>query len=150
MQEQQQPRPQALQLTPKWSLHGAQPEQLRQLIQSLRGGWIGFCGPGEREWAQQHFSDLLPLWCQDDLHRYAALLQRCRLLVTVDTGAAHVAAAVGTPLVDVFPELHNAHCTRRWRPWKVNHRLVASDPLRQDRLREDIGKAVEDLATHES
>ena len=32
----------------------------------------------------------------------AALLERCRLLVTNDTGTMHVATAVGTPVVALF------------------------------------------------
>ena len=39
---------------------------------------------------------------QTDLLQLAALLERCRLLVTNDTGTMHVAAAAGTPVVAIF------------------------------------------------
>lgn len=39
---------------------------------------------------------------QTSLAQLAALLQRCRLLVTNDTGTMHLACAVGTPVVSLF------------------------------------------------
>jgi heptosyltransferase-2 len=38
----------------------------------------------------------------EDLMRLAALLKRCRLLITNDTGPMHMAAAVETPLLAIF------------------------------------------------
>jgi heptosyltransferase-2 len=37
-----------------------------------------------------------------DLNRLAALLKRCHLLITNDTGPMHMAAAVGTPVIALF------------------------------------------------
>ncbi len=39
----------------------------------------------------------------------AAVLQRCRLLVSNDSGIMHVATAVGTPVVAIFLRTHPAH-----------------------------------------
>ncbi|MFQ5840486.1 MAG: lipopolysaccharide heptosyltransferase II [Candidatus Methylomirabilales bacterium] len=39
---------------------------------------------------------------QTDLQTLGALIRRCRLYVTNDTGSMHVAVAVGTPLVAIF------------------------------------------------
>lgn len=43
-----------------------------------------------------------------DLERYKAVLRRMNLLVTIDTGPMHVAAALGTPLVALFSDTHPA------------------------------------------
>jgi ADP-heptose:LPS heptosyltransferase len=48
----------------------------------------------------------------------------CRYLLSIDTGAVHIAAAVGTPVVDVFPEAGAQHTVPRWRPWMVPHQVV--------------------------
>lgn len=69
---------------------------------------------------------------QTDLLQLAALLRRCALLITNDSGPMHLAAAVGTPVVAVFgpsdparvgpygaghaalrKEIDCSHCTRR-------------------------------------
>ena len=41
-----------------------------------------------------------------DLSHYAGLLQRARLVVTVDTSAAHLAAAFGVPVVELWGPTH--------------------------------------------
>jgi len=41
---------------------------------------------------------------EPDFERYKAMLKRMQLLVTIDTGPMHVAAAVGTPLVAMFSD----------------------------------------------
>ncbi len=43
-----------------------------------------------------------PLPIQTDLSRVAAALERCAVVIAVDTGLLHMAAAVGTPYVGLF------------------------------------------------
>ena len=139
-------RPLGLQLTPKWALHGCQAEELRHLVTLLPQPLLGFYGPGEKQWVEESFRDSpLKLCYQPNLHLYGALLAQCQALVTVDTGAAHVAAAVGTPTLDIFPRVNNAHCVRRWRPWQVEHRVVLSDPLTPAQLFTDIQESLTSL-----
>ncbi len=57
------------------------------------------------------------------LLQLAALLERCTLLVTNDTGTMHVGAAVGTPVVALFgstPPLVTG-------PWGEGHKVVRKD-----------------------
>lgn len=66
-------------------------------------------------------------WCEDlagktTLHDLAAWLQACRCLVTNDTGAMHVSAAVGTPVVAIFGPTSGAATG----PLGEGHRLVVS------------------------
>lgn len=140
-------RPWAVQLTPKWLLGGWSVEWLQTVVGRLPHPLVAFYGPAEKEWAEQHFANE-QLCYQPDLLEYAAVLSQCRALITVDTGAAHVAAAVGTPVVDIFPEKHSAHCVRRWRPWQVEHRVVLKPEWRSDleeSLRNQIGEACRGL-----
>jgi ADP-heptose:LPS heptosyltransferase len=56
-----------------------------------------------------------------DLAGLAELLAGADALVAGNTGPAHLAAAVGTPVVSLFAPVVPAV---RWRPWKVPHVLL--------------------------
>ena len=51
----------------------------------------------------------------------AALLARCRLLVSNDSGPVHIAAAVGTPVVAIFGRNQPGINAARWRPLGSGH-----------------------------
>jgi heptosyltransferase-2 len=51
----------------------------------------------------------------------AALLRRCALLVSNDSGPVHVAAAVGTPVVDIFGRNQRGLSPQRWGPLGEGH-----------------------------
>ncbi len=51
----------------------------------------------------------------------AALLQRCALLLSNDSGPVHVAAAVGTPVVDIFGRNQAGLSPQRWGPLGEGH-----------------------------
>ncbi|MCM8811744.1 MAG: glycosyltransferase family 9 protein [Candidatus Omnitrophica bacterium] len=55
------------------------------------------------------------------------VLRRCRLLITNDSGPAHVAAGVGTPSIIVAPQEHAA-VLERWRPWGTHKILLSPTP----------------------
>jgi ADP-heptose:LPS heptosyltransferase len=57
------------------------------------------------------------------LREFAALVSKCRLYVGNDTGATHMAAALGRRIVVIF----GSSDFRVWSPWRVEHRLVRSD-----------------------
>ncbi len=56
------------------------------------------------------------------LGAFAALLSHARLLVSNNTGAVHVAAAVGTPVVDLYALTNPQHT-----PWMVPRRVLFHD-----------------------
>jgi ADP-heptose:LPS heptosyltransferase len=56
-----------------------------------------------------------------DLAGLAEVLGRARVVVVGNTGPAHLAAAVGTPVVSLFSPVVPA---ARWRPWEVPHVLL--------------------------
>ncbi|GGS98457.1 glycosyltransferase family 9 protein [Streptomyces chromofuscus] len=79
-------------------------------------------GPGERELtarvAGTHAVDLGGL---TDLEQLAGVLAAARVAVVGNTGPAHLAAAVGTPVVSLFAPVVPAE---RWRPYGVPHVLL--------------------------
>ncbi|WP_051933431.1 glycosyltransferase family 9 protein [Massilia sp. BSC265] len=57
-----------------------------------------------------------------ELGELGALIRGSSLLITGNTGPAHIAAAVGTPLVDLYALTNPQHT-----PWRVAHRLLFHD-----------------------
>ena len=58
------------------------------------------------------------------LAQLAGVLAGADALVVGNTGPAHLAAAVGTPIVSLFAPTVPA---ARWRPWRVAHELLHAD-----------------------
>jgi ADP-heptose:LPS heptosyltransferase len=84
-------------------------------------------GPAERELcaavAGEHGLDLSG---GTDLAGLAAVLAGADAVVTGNTGPAHLAAAVGTPVVSLFAPTVPA---ARWRPWLVPHVLLGDQGI---------------------
>jgi len=57
------------------------------------------------------------------LREMGALTARARLFLGVDSAPMHIAAAMGTPVVALFGPSGD----REWGPWRVAHRIVASN-----------------------
>ncbi len=58
---------------------------------------------------------------QVSVSELAALLTRCELLISNDSGPVHVAAAVGTPVVDIFGRNQRGLSPQRWGPLGEGH-----------------------------
>ena len=88
-------------------------------------------------------------WLGDlPLLQWAAALARCDVVITVDTGATHVASAVGVPVVVVFEREYYRLSSQEWAPWKVPNALLSKPPsgAKADALIEDIVSAASGLA----
>jgi len=101
------------------------PERNKELVAALaESGWnVAVTGaPSERELtayvAGAHARDL---GGTTDLAQLAAVIERAEALVVGNTGPAHLAAAVGTPVVSIYAPTVPAV---RWHPWKVPHALL--------------------------
>lgn len=57
-----------------------------------------------------------------DLAEFGALIARADLLISNNTGPVHIAAAVGTPVVDLYALTNPQHT-----PWRVPHRVLNRD-----------------------
>jgi ADP-heptose:LPS heptosyltransferase len=92
-------------------------------------------GSGERELTAAVAGDTaLDLGGRTDLAQLTGVLAGAAVLVVGNTGAAHLAAAVGTPLVSLFAPVVPAV---RWRPYRVPHVLLGDQdaPCRGSRAR---------------
>ncbi len=81
--------------------------------------------------------------------QWAAVFARSALVVTVDTGATHVASATGRPTVVAFEHRYYRLCSQEWAPYGVPAACVrkpaGETPAEQAALREAITQAVESL-----
>jgi len=109
------------------------PTRYRELVDLLlAAGWrvVVTGGPDERDVTAYVTGGAHPV-AQDlggatDLAQLAAVLGRCRAVITGNTGPAHLAAAVGTPVVSLFAPTVPAS---RWRPWGVAHVLLGDQDI---------------------
>jgi lipopolysaccharide heptosyltransferase II len=56
------------------------------------------------------------------LEEFAAVLARASLVLSNNTGTVHLAAAVGSPVIDLYALTNPQHT-----PWKVQHRVLSKD-----------------------
>jgi ADP-heptose:LPS heptosyltransferase len=64
-------------------------------------------------------------------YEWAAVFERARIVVTVDTGATHVASAVRRPTVVAFEHRYFRLNSQEWAPYGVPHVLVRK-PANED------------------
>ncbi len=95
---------------------------------AIEAGWqVVFTGlPNERDlvvWIQQEMAAPSHAFVGAlDLGELAALIEAAPLLLANNTGPAHIAAAVGTPVVDLYALTNPQHT-----PWGVPHRVLSHD-----------------------
>jgi ADP-heptose:LPS heptosyltransferase len=68
--------------------------------------------------------EVVDLGGMTDLAGLAGVIAGASAIVVGNTGAAHLAAAVGTPVVSLFA---STVPPARWRPWRVRHELLHVD-----------------------
>ena len=68
--------------------------------------------------------DVLNLAGRLSVGELAALLRRCRLLISNDSGPVHVAAAVGIPVVAIFGRNQEGLSPLRWGPLGRGHIIL--------------------------
>jgi ADP-heptose:LPS heptosyltransferase len=103
------------------------PRRCAQYADALRrDGWrvVVTGGPAERPLTAATAGERgLDLGGQTTLAELAAVLAGAAAVITGNTGPAHLAAAVGTPVVSLFAPTVPAE---RWRPWRVPHVLLGA------------------------
>ncbi|MFA4992774.1 MAG: glycosyltransferase family 9 protein [Candidatus Omnitrophota bacterium] len=69
-------------------------------------------------------AEIIDLINKTSLAELAALLKRCSLLVSGDSGPVHLAACVGTPVVALFRNDLPGKTSQRWGPWGEGHTVI--------------------------
>jgi ADP-heptose:LPS heptosyltransferase len=107
------------------------PERHAALVNALSATGLGVAvtgGPGERELTAQVAGPPRPgvvdLGGVTEFPELAGVIAEAEAIVVGNTGPAHLAAAVGTPVVSLYAPTLPAV---RWRPWKVPHELLHVD-----------------------
>lgn len=70
---------------------------------------------------------VLNLAGQLSLKELAALLSRCEVLISNDSGPVHVAAAVGTRVISLFGRNQAGLSAQRWKPLGPGHAVIQKD-----------------------
>ena len=147
--------PVCLQLSAKWSGDGWDSQTCVAVARSILDKFadvflIITAGPGE-EGFFENAAAVLPtdryrLFTGLGIGQWAALMAKCRGLVSMDTGAVHLASAVNVPVVAVFPEMNFEHASSRWPPWQVAHRIIRRPaPAASDHFFAELCSALEAL-----
>ncbi len=106
-------------------------------------------GREEREFSQRYFANnekgIVNFTGEFTLSQSAALLKRCKLLVSCDSGPVHLAAAVGTPAIALFRSNIPGVGAKRWGPWGKEHIVIEKMNLEQISV-EEVIKAVREIA----
>lgn len=101
------------------------PTHARAIVAALvQDGWpvVVTGGPGDRRAVELAASaGAVDLAGRTDLADLASVLRGAEAVVVGNTGPAHLAAAVGTPVVSLFAPVVPAE---RWHPWGVPHVLL--------------------------
>jgi lipopolysaccharide heptosyltransferase III len=120
-----------LHLGDRWFTNGWTTDDLVRLCYGLEafGRLVVTAGPREAELVRGGGFEEFDLRSSLSFKEWCELISGARVLVSPDTGAVHVAAALDTPVVVAYEEDTFEHCSVQWRPWMVEHRaLVKGSP----------------------
>lgn len=150
------------QITPKLASGGWGPLALARTIAATLAApdfrqCTLLCAPSDERLARatmEHLERALPagtranIAATSDVARWFGGIASVTALITADTGAAHAAGMLGTPVVDLFDEDRFDQLVRRWRPWAAPSRCIQKSAWRagvEEELGYQIGNAVTEL-----
>jgi Glycosyltransferase family 9 (heptosyltransferase) len=116
-----------VQTGPKWTAVGVSPQTQRAIFTTLAPRARLIAAPSDAGAVREHTGIVPETFATT--RAWIEALAGADLVVTVDTGAAHVAGMLGTPVVDVFPDAHFEAQVRRWRPWASPYRAVRASEV---------------------
>jgi len=116
----------------KWSVNNFQ-ELAKRIIKEFNIRLILIGGGENLPESQILFSGLghnfINLTGKINLVHLAALLKMCKLLISLDSGPAHLAACVGTPVIALFRNDLPGKKAKRWGPWGSGHLVIEKNSL---------------------
>jgi len=90
-------------------------------------------------------SNLINLTARTTLTQLAALLKKCKVLISGDSGPVHLACAVGAKVLAIFRNDIPGKSARRWGPWGEGHIVIEKANLSDITVDEVFGKLKEAL-----
>jgi len=121
-----------VQLGAKWHAMGLEDAKLRTLVTTLRSRDARFiASAAEREAAAALVPDGA-LEIMPDIAAWKRCIDGARAVVTVDSGAAHLAGMLGVPVIDIFPDRDADANVTRWHPWAAPYATMTASALRTD------------------
>ncbi len=90
--------------------------------------------------------NLINLTGRTTLRQLAAVLKKCKLLISGDSGPVHLACAVGTKVLAIFRNDIPGKSARRWGPWGRGHIVIEKGKLCDITVAEVFDKAREVLS----
>jgi ADP-heptose:LPS heptosyltransferase len=117
-----------VQLGRKWAAIGVDPATAGTIVAALAARGAQFvASPAEAADAVTLTAGAAFIVCRD-VNQWKRAIGAARLVVTPDTGAAHLAGMLGIPVVDCFPDADAPAQIARWHPWAAPYTaLVAAD-----------------------
>ena len=115
------------QVGPKWLRAGVAPDTLRTVVTRLAPYGRIVAAPSEAEDVQR-LTGIAPETFEST-RAWVEMLAGSTAVVTVDTGAAHVAGMSSGRVIDVFPEPNFDAQVRRWRPWASSYRAFRASEV---------------------
>lgn len=129
--------PVVVQLGRRWTEHGSTTASCLQLFRDLRAlgrPLIATYGEDARALgeavAQAAVADAVLGGL--DFHVWAAVFERAACVVTIDTGATHVASAVRAPTVVLFEDKWFRLASQEWSPYRVPNAILRKPPDESD------------------
>jgi ADP-heptose:LPS heptosyltransferase len=130
-------RPVVVQLGERWTKGGSTTESCLALFRELRA--LGrplvatFGDDGRALGARVREAAVADAVLGDlDFHIWAAVFERAACVVTIDTGATHVASAVRTPTVVMFEHRWFRLASQEWSPYRVPNAILRKPPDESD------------------
>ena len=104
-------------------------ELAKRITQEIKAQvvFVGKEDRGRPQWG--HPSEVIDMVNKTSLVELAALLKRCSLLISCDSGPVHLAVAVGTPVIALFRNDLLGKSSRRWGPWGQGHMVIEKNSL---------------------
>lgn len=130
-------RPIIVQLGQRWTEHGSTTASCLALFHELRAlgrPLVATYGNDSRALGEAVAAARVADAVAGDLafHTWAAAFARAACVVTIDTGATHVASAVGVPTVVLFERRWFRLASQEWSPYRVPNAIFRKPPDESD------------------
>jgi hypothetical protein len=116
-----------VQTGPKWVATGVTAETQRAVFARLAPHATFFAAPGEAA-AVRELTGIEPRTFPNT-RAWVEAMDRGMTVVTVDTGAAHVAGMICASVIEIFPDANFEAQVRRWRPWASLYRAFRASEV---------------------